>query len=405
MDLTALYQTLTQRRRPEDVAEILLPILQEHLTPGEQNTLNKAAMGSLRHNPWQFSSMSEEFALPVGAAKQARKAAELFDYPLPDSLTAATSDFTAPEQVMDLLQELNPRLVKTTGQHNYKTDRLDRAAREKAGLGGLSRRRYNKQFRALRHLEAKIERLMAASHQRELHMTSKSGFAHKLSYEEFASDVFSAAFISYFTARSNLRSEFTIGGQQRAYDEVADMLFRRCRNGQQPSVLRRLLTGEPKAPAPTTTNWWAIAQVYPEQEVLMRLTDEQKGQLLGRWTALLLELAGYLQKIWSANTFRRETMIVKQGDDSSTWNIAAGTWNKARDNWINLLYSLGMEELLDTKCPGKVLRLMAADVVYWHQQAGGTLDPNTIVWEALPLPWEVLQDTAICTKVCGQQRR
>jgi hypothetical protein len=206
-----------------------------------------------------------------------------------------------------------------------------------------------------------------------------------------------------------LRSEFTIVSQQRAYDEVADMLFRRCRNGQQPSMLRQLLTGEPKALPPTTTNWWAIAQVYPEQEVLKRLTDEQKGLLLGRWTALLLELAGYLQKIWAANTFRRDTMIVKKGDDSSTWNIAAGAWNKARDNWINLLYSLGMEEILDAKCPGKVLRLMAADVVYWHQQAGGMLDLNTIVWTALPLPWEVLQNTASCTRAmvraaCRQAR-
>lgn len=119
--------------------------------------------------------------------------------------------------------------------------------------------------------------------------------------------------------------------------------------------------------------------------------------LLGRWTTLLLDLASYLQKIWSANTFRRDTMIVKQGDDSSTWNIAAGAWNKARDNWINLLYALGMEEVLNNKCPGKVLRLMAADVVHWHQQVGGMLDPNTLVWSALPLPWEVLQGTATCT--------
>jgi len=398
MDLTALYQTLHQRRRPEDVAELLLPLLQDHLTPREKNTLAKAATGSLRRSFWQFSSMSEEFAPPVGADKQARKAAELLEYSLPSSSEVAALDFADPEQVTGLLRELNPRLAKTTGRHNYQSDRLDRAAREKAGLGELSRRRYNKQFRALRHLEKKLERLTAASHQRELHMTSKSGFAHELPYDEFATDIFSAAFIAYLTARSNLRSEFTIGGQQRAYDEVADMLFRRCRNGQQPSMLRRLLIGEPKVPPPSTTNWWAIAQVYPEQKVLKQLTDEQKGRLLGRWAAFLQELAGYLQKIWAVNTFRRDTMIVKRGDDSSTWNIAAGAWNKARDNWINLLYSLGMEEILDDKCPGKVLRLMAADVVYWHQQAGGMLDPNTIVWAALPLPWEVLQDTVSCTR-------
>jgi hypothetical protein len=57
-----------------------------------------------------------------------------------------------------------------------------------------------------------------------------------------------------------------------------------------------------------------------------------------------------------------------------------------------------MEFVLEDKCPGKVLRLMAADVVQWHQQVGGQFDPNTTVWATLPLPWEVLSDTAACTR-------
>jgi hypothetical protein len=400
MDLTALYQTLTQRRRPEDVAELLVPLLQYKLTLDEQNTLAKAAAGSLRRSAWQFSSMLAEFAPPVGADKQARKAAELLGYALPEAVgTPAGPDYADPEQVAQLLRELNPRLAKAVGRHDYQADRLNRAARQAAGLGELSRRRYNKQFRALRHLEAKLQRLVAGYQQRGLRMTSKSGFAHELTYAEFATDLFSAAFIAYFTARSNLRSEFTIAGQQRAYDEVADMLFRRCREGQpRPFAWRSLLAPAPPPVPPATTNWWAIAQVFPTQDVLGRLTDKQKGQLLGRWTALLSELASHLQHIWEANTFRRDTMVVKKGDDSSNWNIAAGAWNKARDNWISLLYALGMEFVLEDKCPGKVLRLMAADVVWWHQQTGGQLDPNTTVWATLPLPWEVLADAAPCTQ-------
>jgi hypothetical protein len=400
MDLTALYQTLTQRRRPEDVAELLVPLLQYKLTLDEQNTLAKAAAGSLRRSAWQFSSMLAEFAPPVGADKQARKAAELLGYALPEAVgTPAGPDYADPEQVAQLLRELNPRLAKAVGRHDYQADRLNRATRQAAGLGELSRRRYNKQFRALRHLEAKLQRLVAGYQQRGLRMTSKSGFAHELTYAEFATDLFSAAFIAYFTARSNLRSEFTIAGQQRAYDEVADMLFRRCREGQpRPFAWRSLLAPAPSPVPPATTNWWAIAQVFPTQDVLGQLTDKQKGQLLGRWTALLSELASHLQHIWEANTFRRDTMVVKKGDDSSNWNIAAGAWNKARDNWISLLYALGMEFVLEDKCPGKVLRLMAADVVWWHQQTGGQLDPNTTVWATLPLPWEVLADAAPCTR-------
>lgn len=58
----------------------------------------------------------------------------------------------------------------------------------------------------------------------------KSGLAHILSHEDFFKDSDTACFIAYYVARSNLRSEFTIYGQQRPYDQIADMLFKRCRN-------------------------------------------------------------------------------------------------------------------------------------------------------------------------------
>jgi hypothetical protein len=91
-------------------------------------------------------------------------------------------------------------------------------------------------------------------------------------------------------------------------------------------------------------------------------------------------------------------MIVKRGNDSTTWNNTAGAWNKARDNWINLLYATGMEGVLDELCFGKVLRLMAADVAAWHRSTGGGLDPNTEVWNKLPFPWDVFEGQAVCTK-------
>ncbi|WP_230687978.1 hypothetical protein [Hymenobacter ruricola] len=381
MDLTTLHHTLSQRRRPEDVAELLLPLLQDHLAPAELATLQQAAANSLRRNVWQYTSMLEEFRQPVGADKQALKAVELFEYPRPAAPGTASPDYGDPEQVRQLLQELSPRLAKNLGHSNYLTDRLDRKGRQAAGLGELSRRRYNKRFRALRHLEEKLQQLVFADRQRRLQMVSKHGFAHEISYADFSRDLFSAAFIAYYTARCNLRSTFTNQGQDRPYDAVADMLFQHCR------------AGRPPAPA-----WWAIAHVYAAPPVLAELPDAQKGQLLGRWTALLQELAEVLRQIWAANTFRRDSMVVKQGDDSSTWNITAGAWNKARDNWINLLYALGMEFVLDDLCPGKVLRLMAADVVFWHRQTGGQLDPNTVVWAELPLPWEVLSGPAHCTR-------
>ena len=175
------------------------------------------------------------------------------------------------------------------------------------------------------------------------------------------------------------------------------MLLDRCFDNQTKGILGFLQT-KPLKDEVNTTNWWAIAQIYPAAEVLARLTDEQKGQLLGSWTNVLSDISQLLGRVWAASEFNRQTMIVRRGNDSTTWNNAAGAWNKARDNWVNLLYAMGMEYVLNKICFGKVLRLMAADVAYWHKATGGGLDPNTVVWNDLPLPWEVFDGAAICTR-------
>ncbi|WP_051697438.1 hypothetical protein [Prevotella sp. 10(H)] len=105
-----------------------------------------------------------------------------------------------------------------------------------------------------------------------------------------------------------------------------------------------------------------------------------------------------LQEIWNTSDINLKNMVVKKGNDSTTWNDTAGAWNKSRDNWMNLIYAMGMDDLLDTLCFGKVLRLMAGDVVYWHISSGGKLDPNTDDWNNLPLPWNVFEGKAICNR-------
>lgn len=282
-DLTALYQTLHKRYRPEDVAQLIVPLLENHLTQAERNVLQTAAVNSLRQNAWQYSSMAQDFFQPTGPAQQAAKAAELLAYRLPES-TQEAAYFDDPAHVGQLLATLSPLLGKAVGHNDYRTDRLDRAARQAVGLGHLSRRRYNKLFRALRHLEEKLENLLSNYRLRETQMISKHGFAHEIPYEEFARDLNSAAFIVYYTARCNRRSVFTNQSQDRPYDTVADMLFQRC------------LTAKPSSAS--TTNWWAIAHVYPAPEVLAQLPDEQKGRLLGRWTTLLRRLADDLHQVW-----------------------------------------------------------------------------------------------------------
>jgi hypothetical protein len=365
-----LYLSLNQRRRSEDVADQIFELLKNDLIGTEKSCLQQAAKGSLRQNLFSYTSMLQDFSVPDGLQRQVSKATELFTtaYPM------ETKVCDHPEAVEQFIRHISQEIHKSFGSNDFKADRLNRQERFESGMG-ISKRRYNKLFRHLTRMEAKLNKLISELKKLMFTKVGKSGLAHLLSQEDFFEDRDSACFIAYYVARSNLRSEFTIYGQQRPYDEIGDMLLKRCRN---------------------KTNWWAIAHVYPTQEVLAHLSDSQKGELIGRWYGILEEIAQLLESVWERSNINRTTMVVRRGNDSSTWNNTASAWNTARNNWISLLYAMGAEEILQSICFGKVLRLMAADVVAWHYRAGGQLDPDTAVWNELPLPWEVLSGEQSC---------
>jgi hypothetical protein len=367
-----LYLSLNQRKRPEDIADNILELLKDRLNKAEQHCLQKAAKGSLRKQIFNYTSMLQDFAAPVGLQRQVSKAMELFTTAYP--LDAQACD--RPHAVEQFIRHISQEIHKSFGSNDFKTDRLNRQARAECGME-ISKRRYNKLFRHLTRMESKLNKLIGELKKLMFTKVGKSGLAHTLLQEQFSKDCDTACFIVYYVARSNLRSEFTIYGQQRPYDEIADMLFKRCRNN-------------------ANTNWWAIAHVYLTQEVLAHLSDAQKGELLGRWYGILEEIAKLLKTVWTHSNINRTTMVVRRGNDSSTWNNTASAWNTARNNWISLLYAMGAEEVLQSICFGKVLRLMAADVVAWHYSTGGQLDPDTAVWNELPLPWEVLSGHQSC---------
>lgn len=372
--MEALFATLKQRKRPEDVAQIALEQLQGKLKPSEEKTLLRAAKGSLKRHVLGYTSMAQQFARPIGAQRQVSKAQELFKAAY--LLTLEQCD--NPQDVERLAEQLSREIHKAAGRSDFAHDRLNGEARRAAGLE-LSRRRYNKLWRVLQRMEAKIRKLTRELKKWQFQQIANSGLASALAWEEFCRDEDTACFVAYYAARANLRSEFTVRGQQRAFDEIASMLLDRCRHN-------------------ADANWYAIAHVFPSEEVLARLDDSQKGELLGRWFGILHEVAALLKETWDRSDIRRETMIVRRGNDSTTWNNTAGAWNKARDAWIGLVYAMGMEGVLDAICPGKTLRLMAADVAAWHRREGSALDPDTLVWNELPLPWEVLNGKAICTR-------
>lgn len=369
--LRELHASLDGRRRPEDVADVIGELIGPSLDRGDRATIERVASWSLRRRGY-WSAMSDDFERPADGARQAASVAHLFD-------RQADVDPADPADLSRMVAEAGAEIAREPGQDDYKTDRLDRAARERAGLGGLSKRQYNRRFRALASLERKVARMARQVRLRELTLIGRSGFAASIPLDRFAADPTAAAFIAYYTARKNLRRQFSLSGRENPFDQIAAILLERCE----------------EAPG---TDWAMIALAHPSPGVLSRLDDTQRGELMGRWSALMSETASALGALWEAGDFDREKMVVHRGDDSSTWNGLAQAYNAARASWIGLLDASGALGLLDQRCPGKCLRLMAADLVYWHRSSDGELDPDTRVWAALPLPWDVLDGSVSSTR-------
>ena len=351
MSLQELHESLTKRWPPEEVVKEILALAAPGMfTPGETRQLEKAL-------PRWKSSMRDEFASALDLRKQLGVASELFSLEMPPGDSA---------QVRAHIDTLWGLLGGRAGDDFKKRPaRGDRKLVETAPRG---HRAYNKRYRMALRLEEKFAQWQAVVNIRDLARIAKSGLATRAAREDL-DDLATAFFVAYLAARMNKRSVFTFGKQERAYDTIADLLYRKLHAG---------------------SNWFAVAQVYPQPDVLVKLPEGQKGQLLGAWFEVMIRAAKVLQERAAKDQVDLVRMIVKRGNDSSTWNEAAGAFNKARDGWIQALHALGAEAVLDQMAPGKALRLMAADVAWGHRAHGNGLEPDTAVWGALPKPWETL---------------
>ncbi|MEU8213176.1 hypothetical protein AB0B85_28710 [Micromonospora sp. NPDC049044] len=228
-------------------------------------------------------------------------------------------------------------------------DRLNREARAAVGIE-LSKWQYNRRFRVTQRLSAKADRLAVEQTKRRLTMVARAGFPASIDRGAFLADPWAGCFVAYLTAKRELRREFTLAGRDDPYD-AADLLFKRCA-------------------ADSTTDWWMIAQAYPTSSVLARLTDAQRGELLGRWWTTMRQGVALLKRVWSASEFDQATMIVPRGNDSSRWNLSCGAYNAARAAWIATLDAAGGLVLLDAACAGTSMMLIAADLAAWHRSTG-----------------------------------
>ena len=361
---TRLYRSLAERWRPEDVAKYLLDRSYEWPKRGRT-----ALEATIKHAWFPYHShMSTRFETTRGPLSTLKVAGDLF----PD--LAGPADGNDLDSVEMYLGALNAALGRSPGDDfKSRPERKDRP-KEWRHHGA-----FNKRWRLAIQLEQKLAKRQNHSVLTTLARVAKSRLAHEIAWDDFSSDTMTAAFIAYFTATLNRRSVFTAGKQKRAFDAVADALF--------------------DALDPKTADWWAIAHVYTDQSVLAHLSEEHRGCLLGRWYGVMQTAASILGDLAATGGYDTKNLVVKRGNDSSTWNAAAGAYNKARDGWVSALYELGAAEVLDKFAPPKAMRLMAADVVYMHRAFGsGDLDPQTKVWQRLPKPWDVLTGRMTCTR-------
>lgn len=373
--LEALYDCVQKRPRPEDVAELVLEALESQsiVDPRERIVLNKAATFSLKRRKHAYSSMAADFVRPSsGLAKNVASAAMLLGT---EPLDAA--DCMDPGRVEAFVRTVSSRIAKTYGE-SERCHKLTKAQRRALGMF-KNARWYNRRWRLLCRMEKKILSLTFNLRKYLFTRVGKSGLAVQIPYDDFAADLDTACLVAYLSSRMSSRSVFTNESQARAFDEIAEVLLRRCE-------------------VSSTARWDVIAHIMPDAKVLARLADHERGRLLGRWWGLLRDMASMLEGVYTTQSFDRSTMIVARGDDSSTWNQVAGGWNQARAQWISLLYAMGLDSILDIACPGKVMRLMAADVARWHQASGNDIHPDTRVWAALPPPWEVIDGKTKCTR-------
>ncbi len=368
--MDALLRSLSERWMPEQVIKVMFESNELSFDGGERLRLSSALPR------YSYSSMSTKFAKAAGLERQIVVAAALF----PEVKRPASH---SPDDLRRYIDALRATLHMSEGS-DFKANRLSREKRTelkgKAWVGAralpLGHRAYNKRFRFLARFEKHFASRATVSEIRELAQIAKSRLASQIT-GAMLSDLNTLCFIAYMTAKLNKRSTFTFESQERPYDEIAEMLFKRLGKN---------------------ANWLAVAYVHPVPEVLQHLTEVQKGSLLGVWFAIMVRAAKVLDAEAKGGGIDMVSLIVRRGNDSSTWNEAAGAYNKARDGWINTLYDLGMEALLHAIVPGKAMRLMAADVAYGHQAYGSGLDPNTAVWNDLPKPWDVILHGVKCTR-------
>jgi len=372
--IESLHGTLDKRATTQEVAAIIRDAVSGGKVQVDLHTRRLVSQAAGNYAAQSFPSfMSDDFERPVPADRQLAFVSRMFP-PGPAGWDVSAEDA---DGLLRFTAVLGSRYSWTP---DAPKDHLS-AAERRQRFPGLSHRQYRKQVRSLEHLADKARRMGAHGRQRRLIQIGRSGFASIITLEQFRADPNAAMFIAYYTARRNRRRKFTLDSRENPIDYLARALLNRC------------------AEFPASTDWVMLALCCPSPEVLQHLDDEQRGQLAGTWFRTMREVAELLRHEWDtwAGAVDRKYMIVRRGMNSSGWNELAGAYNAARTGWLNCSVAVN-PMLTETVLPGKVMRLMAADLASWHRGTGGDVDPNTFAWALLPLPWDVISGRVRCPR-------
>ena len=361
-----LFASLSGRLAPETVLALVLDVFGDTFSFNDKKLISTIAI------PRAYRSLMQTEFEPVAPIHRPLSTLCL----LTDRLSPSRENAADPAFIRGVIAGTRGQIGMAEGQTDYKHNRLDRRARHARGID-ISRRRYDKLFRLIAHIETETTDMVDQIALFELGRFAKIGFAPRISAGHFFDDPATAAFVAYYTANLGRRSTFTNGAQARALDTVAARLLSRCGDG---------------------ADWYAIAHVFPRADILARLGAAERFALLDLTLATMSETATRLEACIARSNIDVINMTVGRGQDSSTWNTLAGAWNRARDFWIALVWSLGQESFADAFLPGKVMRLIAADVAAWHRASGEGVHPDTLVWNKLPKPWEVVAGAVACTR-------
>src|SRR6218665_3339852 len=221
--IAKLQASFGARETPETVAEWINTGMTDDASRKVRIAAGYVRRASLKRY-FGWTAMSATFREVVAMDRQIDKARELAALFL--SRTLPESD--DPEELEAIVASFNAMIGKSHGRSSFRDDRLDRKGRAALGGTGISRRRYTKLFRLAGRLERRLASLRRDQTRRRLILVGKAALAPEVTLEDLGDHLPTAAFVAYYSARMKLRSEFTVDGQQKPFDNLASALLDRC---------------------------------------------------------------------------------------------------------------------------------------------------------------------------------